>query len=218
MAPGRYAIRTAAQRKTLTAAPNEWTLVVDASASMTHIVRSGSLTPLVNLVAGMMVEWTGTPLTSLIACGASGPFEVADAGGDPGAAVTGAYENHVPGSSFTLTAALAMSQRRTVPSGAVVVVTDGVPGDIDRILDGSRHADSPAIFVVTMGESVLNVPLQPPPAWWREELAPLTQLHDYPNVFAVALRLDEEELPRIDEIEAAELADLLTTSLGGNAR
>jgi hypothetical protein len=106
-----------------------------------------------------------------------------------------------------------------VNSGAVLVVTDGVPGDLERLAHVATTRPSTCFTIVALGVSAYGLDSDGPVTGWEEELAGFALVDSVRNLQPVAVRLDEAGKLRLDGSRAAELALRITSSLpvGGQA-
>lgn len=215
---GRYAMRTAAQHHRLPSPPVAWALVVDGSASMrSYDGETGA--SLVELLSGIMTEWTGRSAAAAVYAGAMGPVEVAEAVRRP-AALMDAFDGVEPGSCSTVAAGVRHVAQRMADKGAIVVLTDGVPGDVQELVAALEQSPELSCVVLTTGRSVWNlggqrgVPMQS----WQEELGGLGDFADGLGRGVVALNVVDDGAPAVGGEQAAELAAAVFGHLGGIGR
>jgi hypothetical protein len=80
----------------------------------------------------------------------------------------------------------------------VVVVTDGVPSDVDAIADLMARSPRLVLSLVTIGRSKYSLPADLPEQWWDEELSALDPLAGLPNVRIVALGRGADGSPSVE--------------------
>jgi hypothetical protein len=211
--PGRYAFRDAGKvggaASGPEAPPASWGLVLDASASMRSSRGLASLLDLVTLVSGVAVEWTHTWPAATVAAGVQ-VVNDPTALRDPRALLRTAYDGTEPSSWSTLAAATEQVLASVGHQGCVLIVTDGVPGDVDDLEVVARRYPGARIAVVTTGRSVFALPSDGGGDWWAEELAGLGGLAALPNVRIAAVKRNGDGSLELGDLRAAELALALT--------
>lgn len=214
--PGRYAFRDAVASTPVQQSPTSWGLVLDGSASMAALHAAGQLDDLLVLVAGVMVEWTGRAANAVLLTGPRSFVEVPSASQDPRNLSAFAFTDREPASYAELAPAIQRVGTQLGGEGVVVVVTDGVPADVDAIArlmeDNPRLSQS----LVTVGRSKYSPPADLPQQWWEEELAALDPLASLPNVRIVALGRGTNGSASVDvgDGRRAQLAAKLISPLG----
>lgn len=195
--PGRFAYRSALSNgaRMRPTGDRSWALVLDSSASMRSAFRPSELEHLVILVAGIFGEWTGRPPAAAYATGLTQPHRVPHP--DPRALAAVSFNDAQPASWSIVTPAIRASAGTIGGPGAVVVVTDGVPGDVADLLALAQDEPALDLFIVTTGISRfgLSTDTRGREAW-EEELSGLEPVAALPNVRIAALArgldLDEE--------------------------
>jgi hypothetical protein len=213
--PGRYALRSARhldQGGRVSDAPGGWGLVLDASPSMRLLQESGQLTDLIAIVSGINVEWTGR-MPAALAVASGRAEEVPVASWHPAQLEAAAYDELAPSSWAATGAAAELVCARLGGTGSVVVVTDGVPGDIERLTGVARSHPStwfsvvvPAVSREHAVDGAHNL------AWWQDELAGLADFAALTNTKVVAVDAAGHR-PEVDQERAARVALRLTESL-----
>ncbi len=218
LASGISALRRSGVPEADRATPAPWALVVDGSASMLSLQRTGQLADLLRLVCGVMYGWTNrlpdvalrtTPGTDL-------DLTPLLASPDPDLAelVAGA-----PAAWSRLAPCIA---RATRVAPIVVVLTDGVPVDVADLRARQRRTKG-RLLMVTLGSSRFSATAGDEPdggtalgtahaPGWAEELAPLAAIDELPNGTVVALPVMESiDGPRVvlDDVSAAAVAGKL---------
>lgn len=212
--PGRYALRDAEQRGAVVDAPDGWSLVVDGSASMLELHQSGELERLVETASGVMIQWTGRWASASVAAGVTRTSRPA-ARHNPVELLTAAFEGTEPASGVALAAAIRDASTPLPPGGAVLVVTDGVPGDVEQITALVAEKPGLRVFVVVVGKSRFGVHSDRQGFdWWRDELFGYTQLAKAPNAVVVSLAPGADGAVPLGSDRAAELASALTAKIG----
>jgi hypothetical protein len=210
---GRYAFRDA--DKVAGAGPgpeaavSSWGIVLDGSASMRRLWSDGHLDDLITLVAGIAVEWTRTWPGAAIAAGvnvANNPSALRD----PGALLAAGFGALEPSSWSSLATGVEQALGLVGRDGFVLVVTDGVPGDVERLAALASAVPQARIGVVTVGCSGYGLPSDGPCEWWSEELAGLEDLAALPNVRVAAVQRRDDGSLNLSERRPAELALALT--------
>lgn len=184
---GRYAFRHAAGSDAVQQSPSSWGLVLDGSASMAALHAAGQLDDLLVLTAGVMVEWTGRAADAVALTGPRKFVEVPSARQDPRNLSAFAFTDREPALYAELAPAIQWVAGRLADDGVVVVVTDGVPADVDAIARLMEVNPRLVQALVTIGRSTHSLPADVPQQWWEEELSALDPLACLPNVRIVAL-------------------------------
>jgi hypothetical protein len=211
---GRYALRTAARSGPLGTPPTCWGLVLDGSASMQALGETHVVEDLALVISGVLVEWAGHGAVSTSYSGVDTVSAVPDGGADPRRFVRSALVDREPSSLSFLTPALRRAISEVGTSGAVVILTDGVPGDVDALAQELERHPEVTCAVVSLGVSHHGLPSDAVTSWWREELVALDPLAALDNVGVVALTLDHERRLVLDAPRDAEFARALTAALG----
>ncbi|MEP7193212.1 MAG: hypothetical protein ABI903_10135 [Actinomycetota bacterium] len=185
---GRYAFREAAGSNVVQQGPASWGLVLDGSASMAALHATGQLDDLLVLAAGVMVEWTGRAADAAALSGPRTFVEVPAARQDPRNLSATAFTDREPALYAELAPAIQCVAGQLTGDAVVVVVTDGVPADVDAIVRLMEASPGLAQSLVTIGRSKYSLPADVPQQWWEEELSALDPLACLPNVRIVALR------------------------------
>ncbi|WP_028636928.1 hypothetical protein [Nocardioides sp. URHA0032] len=215
--PGRYALRDTS-RLSSTAQRNDgtgkaWAVALDGSASITSALPRESLTAVLELACGTLVEWTGNWASEAVLSGVSA-VAVADARTDPSALVAALYESVEPASWCYVAATAAELAGRVGPGGVVLLVADGVPGDLPALLDLARQHRQVDFRLLTFGRSRVGLTSDLGDVeWWAEELSGLELAEGVDNFSAVAVQLGPAGEPSLGGSRAAELAARLTSSL-----
>lgn len=211
--PGRYALRDAAKVAGSGPGPDApaaaWGMVLDGSASMRGVHRAGGLRELVRLVAGIAVEWTRTwPGAAVVASveTANQPAGLRD----PDALLRGAYEYREPSSWSSVAQGVQRAIGLVGQEGFVVVVTDGVPGDVERLAAVASAHPAVRIGVVAVGQSAFGLASDGACNWWAEELAGFGELGALTNVRLVAVRRGADGPLDLSGRRPAEIALALT--------
>lgn len=213
---GRYALRTAARSGSPGTPPSCWSIVLDGSASMQALGESSVVEDLTLVVSGVLVEWAGHGAVFTSYAGVDAVSAIPDGGADPRRFVRSALVDREPSSLSVLTPAVRRAIEAVGSHGAVVVLTDGVPGDVDTLtVELDRHPEV-RCAVVSLGVSHHGLPSDGVPSWWHEELAALDSLAALDNVGVVALTLDHDRQLLLDAPRDAEFARALTTALGNH--
>lgn len=215
--PGRYALRDARQLNDLGQIDEpvtSWGLVLDGSVSMQRLHGTGELDRLVGLVSGVMVEWTRRWATATAVAGVR-TTEVSAASTQPQALTDAAFSSSAPSSWAGIGAAAASVVRKLGSSGALVVVADGVPGDIAQLTEVVKASPGVRFTVVATGVSASHgLKSDGGLAWWQEELAGLDVLTELPNSRVVAVQLRPTDRLDLGGDRAAEVALRLTQTVG----
>jgi hypothetical protein len=210
--PGRYALRDAERLGAIGEPVGAWGVVLDGSASMRPLYESGQLHLLLGLVCGTYVQWTNRWASVSSVAGVR--VTDVDAATDPEAITAAAFVGTEPSSWSSLADAAQGVVRRVGQGGAVLMVTDGVPGDIVRLAALGRDNPSVRFVVVTTGVSVQGLPSDVSNlAWWQEELAGFDVFRSLANFQAVAVQLPSDQRFELSGSRAAELALRLTAPL-----
>ena len=206
--PGRFAYRSAISNgaRMRPARDRSWGLVLDSSASMRCTFQPPELEHLVNLVAGIFGEWTGRPPAATHLSGLTGPERVAEP--DPTALTAAASNAAQPASWSIVTPAIKASAGTIGGSGAVVVVTDGIPGDVADLFAFAKSEPTLDVFIVTTGISRFGLATDKRGRQsWEEELSGLDSVAALPNVRLAALTVGRGL--DLDPGRSAELASAL---------
>lgn len=209
---GRYAFRDAHKLGTSGPPPTGWGIVLDGSASMCRLHSLGQLESLLHVVCGTYVQWAGEwPLVSMVA--GVRALTVDAAATDPLLLANAAFGEAEPSSWSSICETTRAALRRIPPAGAMLIVTDGVPGDIERLI--ALSAENPAVrfTIVTTGVSRFGLTSDGEPDWWAEELLGLDRFASAANCAAVAVRLRVDNQLELGEARAAELALAITSPL-----
>lgn len=213
---GRYALRDARTLGTIDAPVESWGLVLDGSASMCRLVSNGQLGSLLGLACGVHVQWTSAwPAAALLAGARRRELSVSDT--DPMTLVGQVFDKGEPSSWAHLAGAAATVADVVAPSGAVLIVTDGVPGDAPALAAVAQERNGVRFTIVTTGVSARGLAGDRDVQWWEEELAGLDVLDRLPNVSAVSVRLDEHGRLQLAGSRAAEFALRLTNPMPGRS-
>jgi len=196
--PGRYAFRDAVRSTHVEQSTLSWGLVLDGSASMAALHAAGQLDELLVLVAGVMVEWTGRTADGAALTGPRQFVEVPSAAQDPRNLSASAFTDREPASYCELAPAIDCLATRMGGEGVVVVVTDGVPADVEAIVHLMEANPRLTQSLVTIGQSKHSVPADVPQQWWEEELSALDPLAALTNVRIVALGRGTGVAPCVD--------------------
>ena len=109
---------------------------------------------------------------------------------------------------------LAAATERAIASvgqrGCVLILTDGVPGDVGRLTALASAYPDVRLCVVTTGRSAWGLPSDGACEWWAEELGGIDALAAAGNVRVAALRLRPDQGFELEGARPAELAMLLT--------
>lgn len=209
--PGRFALRRAISEGA-PVRPGEarpWSLVVDSSASMRCTFTREQLAGVVEVVAGILAEWTGRAPLASYATGLVEPLLVAGEGEDPTVVTDATWAAVQPAGWSLVTPAVRASMREVDEPAAVVVVTDGVPGDVADLVALAGEDPDLDVFLVTTGVSRFGLASDGRARrGWEEELGALEPAADLPNVTIAALAPGAG----LDEGRAAELAAVLLRS------
>ena len=213
--PSRYALRDAGKLGPLGTPSALWGLVLDGSASMRELYRAGQLQPLVSLVLGSHVlgarTWPQVCLTAGVRVAEATATPI-----NPEALLGEAFDDTEPASWAPLGRAARRVSQSTGNGGTVLVVTDGVPGDVANLVRLAESSPGVRLMVVTVGVSSHNLPSDGECAWWEEELSGLSSLDALPNAQVVAVRRARDGRLDLSGARAAELALFLSRS-GGDA-
>lgn len=204
--PGRFALRRAVADgvQIRSSEGRGWGLVLDSSASMRGTFRQAELEHLVQVVAGVFGEWTAQPPAASYLSGVTQREEVT--GPDPRDAVGQAFAAAQPAAWSIVTPAVRACADVAGESAAVLVFTDGVPGDVADLRDLLEDEPSLEVFLLTTGVSRFGLPSDTADREaWQEQLSGLELLAELPNVTIAALRVDGP----VDEGRSAELAAAL---------
>ena len=205
---GRYALRDARQHLGRVPEPAvAWGLVIDGSASMRRRHTNGGLTGLVGLVAGVMVEWTKL-FPTLTTAGLVRAERLS--GEAPEMVVDQVFGDHEPASVSSLGRATAEAAEALGGAGALIVVTDGVPADLDVICRLAASSPDLQIVMVSSGHSVWGLPRDRGIPWWQEELGGFALADSTANLTPVAVLWEAEVGPVLSEGREAELAQAIT--------
>jgi hypothetical protein len=169
------------------------------------------------LVSGVMAEWVGYGAAVTSYNGADLLSVVPDGGMDPRRFVRAALVDREPSSLTTLTPAVRQAIQAVGPGGAVVVLTDGVPGDVDVLTTELEDHPNVRCVLLTLGVSRHGLPSDRNASWWREELAALDGVAALEHAGVIALAMDQRRQLVLDETRDAEFARALTTTLGGRS-
>lgn len=200
---GRYAFRGSRGGSPSTEATGvPWALILDASLSMRAVYLPDQLTALVEVVAGVLTEWTGRMPTAAMATGAAHHVVVDGAAERPATLVASVFEGRQPPSWSILTPAVSDAVRRG--AHIVAIVTDGAPADTRDLGAFAASRSDTQVLVVAAGRSGYSLPSERVPG--VEELGALADLGAAPNVTVVAVR----EAAATDEQRRVELATALT--------
>lgn len=211
--PGRYALRDAGKLGQSDTPVTAWGVVLDGSGSMRDLCDNGQLDALVQVVCGTYVHWTKTWASASVVAGVR-VSDVPNAATDPKELTEAAFVGKEPSSWSTLAEGAALVVNRVGPGGAVLIVTDGVPGDIVGLSDlAAAHPDI-RFTVITTGVSRYALSSDAHQNWWEEDLAGLEPIDALANISAVAVRLTPDGLLELSGTRAAELALRLTAPLG----
>lgn len=139
--------------------------------------------------------------------------DVPSAHSDPTRLTKAACAEREPSSGSTIAKATELVVDRVGTTGAVLIVTDGAPGDIDRVSDLAATHPRVRFTIITTGVSRYGLASDASRAWWQEELAGLEPIDAGSNISAVALRLTHEGRLDLSGTRAAELALRITAPL-----
>jgi len=203
---GLYALRNAERLGLIgPGRGTSWGLVLDGSASLLPIARSGQLSTLVELIAGICLERSGAWPTVTAVAGTTFR-DVPEARQQPAALVAAAFDSGEPASwSFLADAAARVASQPSAP-GLVVLCTDGVPGDIAALPDvASRHPNT-HFLVASIASSRRGLGTDAADVeWWADELAGIEVVDATPTISVIAVAADRGEL-RLSEPRPAEFA------------
>lgn len=185
-APGLYAFREAVRETAAGPPPTSWGLVLDGSISMRRLDAGGTLDRLIELVSAVMLQWVKSYPAHCAVAGVT-TTDVPSAAWQPSELARHAFVGQEPSSWSSLAGTCARVLRSLPAHGALVLVTDGVPGDVDEIARLAAQESGTRFFVVTAGTSSCGVEADQPVGWWQEELAGAAPLLGLPNVTIVAL-------------------------------
>lgn len=209
---GRYALREAKKLGTVDSPVTDWGVVLDGSASMCAIYCSGQLEELLRLVCGTYVQWTNSwPSVSTIA--GVRVVDVDTASTNPQLLAQTAFDGSEPSSWSSITEATTSALRRIGADAAMLIVTDGVPGDIDRLASLCRENPSVRFTIVTTGVSRQGLVSDGTPNWWEEDLVGLDDFVRLPNCSVAAVRVRSDERLELSGSRAAELALRMTAPM-----
>ena len=215
--PGRYAMRDAGQLAhfgRFDDPPSSWGLILDGSVSMQRLRATGELERLVGLVSGIMVEWTRRWATASVVAGVR-VVEVSSVAAPPHALIDAAFNNSAPSSWAGTGAAAASVMRKLGGRGAVIVITDGAPGDLAQLTDVARaNPDVQCTVVATGVSAAYGLTSDGQLAWWQEELAGLSSFAALPNTRVVAVQVRANGLLELSGDRAAEVALRLAQGAG----
>lgn len=211
--PGRYALRDAAKLGTPDAPVSAWGIVLDGSASMHDLHHSGQVDALVGLVCGAYVHWTKTWASASVLAGVR-VTDFAEATTDPTELFKAGFVDAEPSSWSSVAEGAALVAGRVGAQGAVLIVTDGVPGDIARLAEVAAANPGVRFSIITSGVSRYSLSSDGQHDWWREELAGLEPIDSLPNISAVAVRQAPDGRLELSGTRAAELALRVTAPLG----
>lgn len=215
--PGRLALRDARQLAHLGRIgepPSGWGVVLDGSVSMRRLQTSGQLDALLGLIIGVMVEWTWRWSSVSLVAGVRAT-EVPPTATHPQALSDVAFNSEAPSSWSAIAAAAAAAFDRLDASGAVVVISDGTPGDIARLIDVARTHPQARCTVVATGVSAAHaLSSDNELTWWQEEFAGMAEFADLPNTQVIAIQLRPNGQLELGGSRAAEVALRLTQSVG----
>jgi hypothetical protein len=210
---GRYAFRDADKVSGSGPGPEapvtSWGIVLDGSASMRRLWSEGHLEDLITLVAGIGVEWTRTWPGAAVAAGVkvtNNPSALRD----PVALLAAGFGTLEPSSWSNLATGVEQAFGLLGRDGLVLVLTDGVPGDVDRLAALASALPQARIGLVTLGRSGYGLPSDGPCDWWSEELAGLEDLAALANVRVAAVQRRDDGSLNLSERRPAELALALT--------
>jgi hypothetical protein len=199
---GRYAFRGSRGGAASTAATaTSWALVLDASVSMRSVFNPDTLTRLVELVAGILSEWTGRLPTVASATGLTIPV-TDDAAERPADLVADVLDSTQPPTWSIVTPAVSDAVR--LGARVVAVVTDGAPADTRDLASFVASRRNTRVLVVAAGRSAYSLPVDRVAG--VEELGALADLGTAPNMRVVAV----DAVTATDSRRAVELADALT--------
>lgn len=153
-----------------------WAVCLDASASMLLPQRTGALLELVELTAGVMQTATATGPVALRATPAGRPISVPVSSQYPRALVSAAFDQVEPRSSARLAPAIAGLAQELPEGGVIVVVSDGVPSDIDEVAAIISERPNLRTCFVAFATSSHGLPGQLPTSTWQEELTGLSAI------------------------------------------
>jgi hypothetical protein len=211
--PGRYALRDAAKLGMSDVPVTAWSVVLDGSGSMHPLHDNGQLDVLVGVVCGTYVHWTKQWASASVIAGVR-VTEVITAAQGPQELTKAAFADKEPNSWSTLGEAARQVVNHMGPHGAVLIVTDGVPGDIERLCELAEANPASRFTIVTTGMSRYALSSDAQQNWWQEELGGMAPIDALPNISAVAVRVTPEGLLDLSGSHAAELALRLTAPLG----
>lgn len=211
--PSRYALRDAAKVGEVGTPSASWGLVLDSSASMRQLHRAGQLQPLVSLVLGSHVLGARTWPQACVTAGVR-VLESAAKPISPEAFLGEAYDDTEPASWAPMGLASRHVAQAVGHAGTVLVVTDGVPGDVANLVDLAQSSPQVHLALVTLGVSTHNLPSDGGCSWWEEELAGLSPLDALPNVKVSAVRRARDGRLELGGSRAAELALFLSRVRG----
>jgi hypothetical protein len=201
---GVRALRQSGVPETDQCPPSPWGLVIDGSASMLHLQRSGQLLELLRVVCGALYGWSGQlpSCATLTAPGADRDVTAVFTSPDPSFST---LTDTVPAPWSRLAPSIAAAGRQ---ADLVVVLTDGVPVDVGAVAAAATTSKTKIVLVST-GLSRFAVS-----GWsgedWREELAGLQPLADVPNARVIAVAVHPTSTgPRL----VLDRADLIATAL-----
>ena len=214
--PGRYALRDAAKLGESDAPAKAWGVVLDGSGSMRHLFDNGQLDALLGLVCGTYVHWTKRWASASVVAGVR-VEEAVSADTDPARLTRTACVDREPSSGSRIAEATQLVVERVGATGAVLIVTDGVPGDIDRVADLALAHPRVRLTIITTGVSRHGLSSDGSRAWWQEELAGLEPIDAVSNISAVALRLTHDGRLELSGARAAEVALRITAPLAEKA-
>ena len=209
---GRYALREARQlggAQVSDASGLEWGVVLDTSASMAARAASGELSEVLALVLGICLEWTGRLPAALVTSGVA--RRTVSPVGDPSKLITELFSDREPSSWATLADPVSELAQRVGLTGAVLIVSDGVPGDVGQLTEIARRQPGVRFMLVGRGRSTHGLPSDTAGRqWWEEELTGIDEWAALPNVVVASLAASDAEGTALDERHRAELALRLT--------
>lgn len=212
--PARYAMRDAAKLRPSgvagTGDGRRWAAALDGSASMARGQLREAAETVLALACGVLVEWTGWWAASTVLTGVE-LLDVPEGRTDPGALIRSAFDGREPSSWWHVATAARQLAARVGEGGSVLMVGDGVPGDLATLADVARSLPEVRFVLLSFGDSRHCLPSDVGQVSWQTDAMSGSQLGDgVPNLDIITVRLRADGSPLLEGSRAAELAVGLT--------
>jgi len=212
--PARYAMRDAAKLRPSgvagTGDGRRWAVALDGSASMGREQLREAAETVLALACGVLVEWTGWWAANTVVAGVD-LLDVPEGRTDPAALIRSAFDGREPSSWWHVATAARQLAARVGEGGSVLMVGDGVPGDLAILVGVARSLPGVRFVLLSFGDSRHSLQSDGGHVSWQTDAMSGSELGDgVRNLEIVTVRLRADGSPLLEESRAAELAVRLT--------